>query len=210
MTLLKSELKASAVHEIGVKIEDMLEASKQEFSEAKGIRAGFDFGTRRLEQLSVVIDNDFKADPPKLTEEEYRTTKKVIGQCIALLHEEVKKASEQAFRMQGKVAALDQVVKSTSTMLKIEEGKIEAFKSGNLVVEGEGLPGAAPGDAAVLPIRRKEGEHPGNPIAAFRARETEGVAAPPAPPPAEEPKPRRRWGGRRKKGEKVTPDGKDT
>ena len=187
MSLLKTEVKAAAVNEVGNRLEDQFESSKVELGEAKGIRAGFDFAARKIEALSNALDADFKAEPSKLSEEEYRFGKKYYGVVQTHLTELLKSATEQAFRVQGKVAALEQVVKTVGTMLKVEEGKIAAFKSGNLVEEGMGLPGSAPGDASILPLRRPEGTHPGNPLAALRARGNE-------PEPTKLPK-----SGRRKK-----------
>lgn len=178
MSLEKSEVKASTINEVGNKLEDKLEAAKAEMSEAKGIRAGFDFVLRRMEQLTLALDGDVKVDPPKVTEEEYKVAKKYLSIVSQHLQEMIKNATDQVLRMQGKVAALDQTVQLVGGMLKVEEGKVAAIRSGALVSEDSGqLPGPSPSDAPVLPLRQP-GTHPGNPIAALHARGLE----PPQPP----------------------------
>jgi hypothetical protein len=190
MTLMKAEVKAAAVHDVGIKLEDKLEAAKSEMSEAKGIRAGFDFAVRRMEQMTTTLDAEVKAEPPKLSEDEYKIAKKYLAKVTDALKGLVQGATETFLRAQGKVIALDQVVKTLSDLHKAEEGKVEALKSGAMVEEDSGkLPGGAPGDATVLPLHRTPGTYPGNPLAALRARD----AAPPTPP--EPPKKR----GRKKK-----------
>lgn len=179
--MLMEEIKAVAVNDVGNKLEDRFEASKLELSEAKGIRNGFDFAARKLEQLTLALDAGFKENPPKIPEEEYRIAKKYVGQTYTMMVDLGKSAFEQICRMQGKVAALEQAVKLVETMLKVEEAKVKAIKDGVLVDERDGLPGPAPGDATVSPISRKEGQHPGNPLAAMKARALEAPEASPEP-----------------------------
>lgn len=179
MSLEKSEFKAAVINEVGNKLEDQFEFAKTAYAEAKGIRAGVELSFRHLEGMSTKLDTAFKDNA--ISEEEYKIAKKHFAEALKLFQSLLKTAGDQICNTQGRIAAMEHAVKLVGGMLKAEEGKITAFREGNLVEEGKGIPGSAPGDAEVVPLHRPEGQHPGNPIAGFHARKEPTPPAPPAP-----------------------------
>lgn len=175
MSIEKTALRAGVISEVGNKLEDQFEAAKGEFREAKGIHAGVDVLARRIEGYSKGLDAGVAEDPPKLPREEYEIAKKHVAVLHQMAVEMSRSTMEGAYRAQGKVAAMEQTVKLTKNLLDHEETKLKAFRDGSLVEEDSGLlPGAVPGQAEVVSIRgRQEGQHPGNPVAMFRARDAE-------------------------------------
>jgi len=81
-------------------------------------------------------------------------------------------STEQYLRARGRFSALENTVKWTKNLPPTQpQAQADAMRRGDLVEEDSGkLPGAAPGDAAVIPLRRMEGTHPGNPLEVLRGR----------------------------------------
>jgi hypothetical protein len=181
MGLEKTEVKMAAVHEVGMKLDDFLEAAKREVAETNGAQTMARIVGQRLMERSKALDVAFQAAGNTLEKETYDALKKVWSEALTVAGTLAKSSEEQFYRCQGKVSALEASVKMTKAMHDASLGKLRAIAEGSLVLEESGqLPGQAPGDAAVIPMRREVGTHPGNPLAALHARGTE-------PKPSEEP-----------------------
>lgn len=182
MGLEKSEVRLAALHEMGVRLDDLLDAAKREVAEANGAKTAAAVIAQRLAEKTQALDRAFIDGQLSITKETYDGLKRAWADATRIASEVALSSGEQFFRCQGKVSALEASVKVTKGLHDATQAKVDAVKRGDLVAEDSGqLPGPVPGDAKVLPIRRQEGVHPGNPIAALRAR-GEGPEKAPARP----------------------------
>jgi hypothetical protein len=208
MSLEKTEVRLATTQEVGEKLEDLLEGAKREVAECNGAKTAATMVASRLEERSRNLDTSFQAEGSQIQKEIYDASKKVWAEAMQVARQISSSSTEQYLRCQGKVAALESTVRVVKGLHDTTQAKLtavqQALKQGTLVVEDSGqLPGQVPGDAPVIPMRRVEGTHPGNPLAALRARADspqeapskpqEELAAPvAAPAPAKPKKPTRR------------------
>ncbi len=165
------EVKAKTLHDIGVRVDDFLEGAKRELAECNGAKTAGEHIARRLAEMSKALDVEMAASEGKLEKEAYDLQKKVWAEALAIVQQVAYTSNEQYLRCQGKISALENTVKWTKNLHDAASAQADAMRRGDLVEEDSGkLPGAAPGDAAVIPLRRMEGTHPGNPLEVLRGR----------------------------------------
>lgn len=155
MSQIKTEVQIATISEIGTRIEDLLEAAKFEMRESRGIEVGMDLILRKVEQFMKALDGDFISQPSRVSEEEYRISKKCMARMMAMVQEMIEGARAGTIRCQGKVGALDQTVKMMSAMHATAQKKLDVPEA---VME-----------TVAPPLReRQEGTHPGNPLAQLK------------------------------------------
>lgn len=175
---LKHEIKSLTYHEIGVKLDDQLEA-------AKGEKHGYDGAKSALARTKILIENltaniDVEAKDGALTIEASALAKKWVLRAANVVQNIGIQAEVQAHQAHGKIIALEQAVKVTKTLYEAEKAQLEAES------EGEERDPRRP-DA------RPSGQHPGNPLADRREAssavegeiEAPSEATPSDPPPAD-------------------------
>lgn len=173
MSLMKSEIKASTTFDIGERIDEKLEAARGMVHYATGGAAGLRQGSKLLEGLFEHVKKDIEAglldktegEPLKVAEHVNR----YIKRCMGVLENLATAADINVVRNQGKVEALEVVVKELKRNYDDETQRAAAQR-------------ASEGSADVLPIRgRADGVHPGMSLADRRKAEEAGENAPPEP-----------------------------
>jgi hypothetical protein len=146
MRALKSELKQLVTHEIGVRVDDQLEAAKREQAVLEGRQAAFLEGAKTAEMLLGYVDKDIDEEKMDLPTAEH--VKRFLVRTSHALNNLAAQASNFRIAQTGKVQGLEQTV----TLLK---GMIDAEK-----VKAEALVTAAAAPPAATPRERPVGAAP--------------------------------------------------
>jgi hypothetical protein len=165
MNLQKAQLKAAIVENIGVSIEDDLEAARIKVHRFQGAVDALGKAKQVLTDLTAkarddVLNGVVKFDPENPVE----VAKFIIAriqESVAKLHEMSEHARLMGLQAEGEVNGLDRIVKKIQAIRDEERNKIDAFMkavdSGKVVIE-DGSPrfvgdGPTPPGTIGLPIR---------------------------------------------------------
>jgi len=137
MSILKSELKQLVTHEIGVRVDDALEAAKRDLSVIEGRQAAFADGAKAVEDLLTAVTKD--VDDGKFELETAEHVKRYVMRSA----EALKNLSHQAMNLRiaqtGKVQGFDHTVKLLANMIEDEKKKL-AQQVAAAAAAGESLP----------------------------------------------------------------------
>jgi len=125
MSVLKSELKQLVTHEVGVRVEDALEAAKADVRLLEGRQSAFADGAKAAEGLLAVVDQDLTAelfDLPTATH-----IKKYVGRCVFALQNLAQQAANQRMAQTGKVQGFQHTVDLLKNMIEAEKAKAAAI-----------------------------------------------------------------------------------
>ena len=175
MSVLKSELKQLVTHEIGVRVEDALEASKKELAVLEGRQAAFFDGSKAVEALLKAVDAD-------LNEGKYETDvaehiKRYLVRGVNALQNLSTQAMQHRLAQTGKVQGFDHTVRLLQNIIDEEKKKaaVAAAAAPVAASSGEGQGSDRPAAVPLLSIK------------AQRLAEEEALKAAEAPKPPEEP-----------------------
>lgn len=192
MSKLKSEVKAATLHEVGMKLDDVLEAAERELHTLEGGKQALHMGQKKVEQHLANVDRDVQEG--KLDLEQATLIKRWVTQCVHILENLALQAEVQMYQAQGKVVGAKHVVAVAKSLYDREKAHLDALSQAE--VRTEALVALEPAEGR----QRVVGTHPGDPLAARRAeaavakaaeavKPAEAVAPPaevkPTPPPAE-------------------------
>lgn len=144
---LKSEIRAGAVHEVGVRLDDLLERARYQVAEAKGKNAGAQVVQQRLVALAANVDVDVTEGRYDLTTASIVKQYLMRAQTVAELT--AKEAADEHQRALGAMAA-------ASTAVEITKKLYEAEKSSARVAEEVPVADAAPVSPKSIKQRRLE------------------------------------------------------
>lgn len=150
MNTLKSELKLQFTHEIGVKVEDTLEAAKREISTAEGKQIAFMEAIRTVETVSSVVNKDVEAGQLDL-----ETAKKAIQyltRATQALQQQASQSVVQRNMAAGKAQGIEQVVKMLVSITTIEQNRLNQAKAQAPVAQSD-VP-ASNDSTASVPVHR--------------------------------------------------------
>jgi hypothetical protein len=163
MKRVKHEVKVLTYHEMGVKLDDQLEAAKSEQSGFDGAKKAFALGRSKVEELTSHIDKDAKDGT--LDVEQATLVKRWVLRSMEVLRNLGIQAEVQAYQAQGKVIALEKSVNIIKALHDNEKVLLDsvvalekAIADGTVEVE----------DDPRRPVSRNTGEHPGDPLASRR------------------------------------------
>lgn len=170
MTAEKAEIRATALHEVGVALDDRLEATKREQQQLAGQKAAFGLGAKLVQQLMPAVDAEVADGKLDLVQAEL--AKRWIARAGGVLQNLALRADSALLTGQGRVEALTAAVEDLRRRHEAEAGKAAR-------------PQEAPG-------ARQEGQHPGPALKEARTAEASPETAQ-APQAAVAPaKPRKR------------------
>lgn len=179
MSKLKHEIKAAALHEMGMKLEDVLDAAKMELAKFRGVQEANKELMQKVEDLCTHVDNDLKAGVFDIATAGH--VKKYILRAVEVVRNLGIQAEISAYTAQGRIQGTQKTIALTKAMFDAERASIVAMeKVEKAIADGEDL----------RPHERVSGVHPGNPLA-DRVRKSDPtpsveVAAPMEPPPKPE------------------------
>ena len=176
MSVLKSELKQLVTLEVGIRVDDALEAALKELSVLEGRQTAFQEGAKNLEALISVVDLDLDAglfDIPTAGH-----IKKYMNRCVLSLQNAGQNAMNQRIAQTGAVRGFQHTVELLKGMVAAEKAKTAALMA------------AVEDHPSENPRERTEGTRPAN-IKELRLAEevSEPVAVAPVPTPAPVPEP---------------------
>lgn len=174
MSKMKSEVKVATLHEMGVKLDDILEAAEREMHQLEGGKQALVGAKKRVEQHLANVDRDVQEG--KLDLEQATLVKRWVSQCVHIVENLAVQAEVQAYQAQGKVLNAKQVVAVAKAMFDREKAHLTVLAEAEKAVAAGESP--IPQDMVGRPDARPVGLHPGNPLADRRT-----VEEPPAAPP---------------------------
>lgn len=124
MSVLKSELKQLVTHEVGVRVEDALEAAKKDLSLLEGRQGAFADGAKALEGLLGSVDKDIAEE--KYDEAVGEHVKRYITRSVHALNNLAANASNLRIAQTGKVQGLAQTITLLQNMMEAEKAKAAA------------------------------------------------------------------------------------
>lgn len=172
MGIEKAEIKKAAVHEVGVRVDDLLESAKREEVSVAAAKSAFLQGAGKVQDLAKVIDAEEKEG--KLSPVEYTIAKRTVDRAGGILRNLAVGAEVHLHQARGKMIACQQMLDSIKKMHTLEEAKIKALQQPpDTVIADDGAAGTA---------RRVSGKHPGDSIKKRRRANLRSVPHAPAEP----------------------------
>jgi len=126
MSVLKSELKQLVTNEVGVRVEDALEAAKKELSLLEGRQAGLSEGAKIVEALLGFIDKDVEEGKIDLPTAE--VAKRFVLRGVHALNNSAQNAGNLRIAQTGKVQGFAQTVELLKDIVDKERAKVEAIR----------------------------------------------------------------------------------
>lgn len=191
------EIRAGFAHELGCKLDDMLEAAKLEVARGEGSRTALQMAAKKVSELALAVNKDL--DEGKLDNLEGSLAiagviKDYLTRAVTALESGVVAAESHRLQVQGRVQAFEMIVGNVKKIHDLEQGQANLRKvvGDTAPVEGQArTTGIAPG----LPLRERrrleeEAAKAAETAAAAKAEDvadappvtdTAPVAEPPAP-----------------------------
>jgi hypothetical protein len=119
---MKAALRASALHDIGERFEDRLEASSGAVNAARGAVSGLAEGSRAIGSLSRLIDEEI--DKGELELETGAVVKKWIARAGAALDNLGKQAENRVLIAEGSLRAWKDAIETTKKAYDLEIARI--------------------------------------------------------------------------------------
>jgi len=157
MNFDKAQIKLLISHEIGMRMDDYLEAAKKECDGFSGAKQALQEAIKRLDQHLIKIDLDVKEN--RLMFEYADIVKKYVDQCGGIVRNLLIGVEVQFFQAQGKIIAFEQSVKSVKQIYDAEKIKIETAKD---ILTQPNI------DDKKSISKRVVGAHPGDPLISRR------------------------------------------
>jgi len=160
MSIIKAEIKMETAHEIGCKIEDLLQAAEKELHVMGGAKSGFQQAATRVEALQKQAELEEKEG--KLSIDQYKVAKDWVNRAVGILRQLASAAESNEQQVRGKTIAYKQAVDTIQKVHLVEKTKATAAMAPpDTVVEG----------AEAGQMRdRVTGQHPGNPLGRRKRR----------------------------------------
>jgi len=156
---LKHEIKALTYHEVGMKMDDLLEGAKADLARFDGAKQALIHGKQKVEELTQHVDKDMREE--LMSPEQAALVKKYLIRAVSVLQNLGIQSEIQYYQTQGRVAAMEKAVGVTKSFYDTERAKFDAADA----AEKEVLLGAVEEDDSRRPKAREVGTHPGNAIA---------------------------------------------
>jgi hypothetical protein len=141
MGITKSEIKMSAINELGSAVDDMLETAQQEMYQAGGAKNALVTAQRKVEELANVVAVDLDEGViEKLCEEPMEVAKyvnRMIKRAGGVIDNLATTAEVQRIQAVGAAASLKVVVGIAKKMHDREDEKVKAGRAAGVGPEGE-------------------------------------------------------------------------
>lgn len=139
MNVEKALIKVSAVHDVGVRLDDALEAARADVHRAEGAAQALERAGEALAPLLKMVDKEL--DAQKIADIATATAiKKWLDRSAALLKDLRQQYHQGRVQAQGRVAGFEGAVAIAKKFVDDERKKIEGFQqavaSGRVVEEG--------------------------------------------------------------------------
>ena len=126
MSSLKAELKILVTNDVGIRVDDALDAAKRDLAILEGRNASFLDGAKAVEALLGAVDKDIEEGKLELPTAE--VVKRYILRCSAVLQNLAAQASNYRIAQTGKIQGFEHTIKLLKSMMEAEQAKIEQAK----------------------------------------------------------------------------------
>jgi hypothetical protein len=139
MSLEKTEARAAGIHEVGMRMDDLLESAQQEVHRCEGAALGLLQASKPIQELAGHVEDDIKAG--KLDGLETLQVAEVIKRYIArsaqIIENLSHKARNQQLAAMGQVQGMQTAVAITKKMFDAEQAKGAAIAAVEATPEGQ-------------------------------------------------------------------------
>lgn len=125
MSIEKSEIRLAAVCELGVRLDDILEATRKEASHQVGAVAAYKVATQTLTALVSQVDTDIQGG--LLTLDEGAKAKSYLVKAIAVVDSLGQQSTTQSILFAGKAQGLEAAVMAAKQASDMEKARITAL-----------------------------------------------------------------------------------
>lgn len=119
---MKAALRAAAVHDLGVRFEDRLEAGTASVASARGAVGAFAEGAKALSALSLKLDDDIEKEIIDL--EQAKLVKTWLGRAQAVIENMGRQAENRVLLAEGQLRAWREVLDLTRKTYDLEAAQI--------------------------------------------------------------------------------------
>lgn len=126
MSILKSEIRQQTVTDIGVKIEDTLEAARKDVAMTEGKMLAFLEGAKAVEGVVALLQKDIESGVVPL--ETGNKVRDYLTRGVQTLQQLGMQATTMRHSAAGKVLGLEQTVRLLKQLSDLEQAKIEKLK----------------------------------------------------------------------------------
>lgn len=126
MSVLKAEMKQLVTHELGVRIDDALEASKRELDVLDGKHAAYNDGAKAVEALQALVDKDVDGELYDLAAA--TVVKKYLTRAVTALQNLGQQASLLKVAQTGKVQGFEHTIALLKGIYDAEKVKAETLR----------------------------------------------------------------------------------
>lgn len=127
MNVLKAELKQMVTHEIGVRVDDALEAARKELAALEGRQTAFLDGAKTVESLLKAVDADCESEKYGL--EVGAEIKRYLSRASQALQNLSVQTNNQRIAQTGKVQGFEHTIKLLQNLIEQEKAKVEQAKT---------------------------------------------------------------------------------
>lgn len=125
MSVEKAEVRAGAMHEVGVRMDDLLEAVKADVHRFDGAASGLLQCVKAIEGLLAHVDKD--VDEGKYDLEVAKVAKQYIARAVQVAQNLGQQSSNQKILSIGKVQMGEAAVATVKKMHQVETGRAETL-----------------------------------------------------------------------------------
>jgi hypothetical protein len=118
----KAEVKMLTLHEVGCRVDDMLDGAQQELCRLEGGVVAITSAKKAIEQLSALVSDDVTKQ--RYDESAAAKIKEYIERCMLILAAQQKRADFERVAAHGKITALKTVVDAIKKEHAAEQGKL--------------------------------------------------------------------------------------
>lgn len=121
---IKSGIKAAAAHDIGMRVDDLLEEAQREAYRASGAQAALLEAGKMIQKLHGYVDEDVEKGLYDLVAAKW--AKVYVTRAVAAMESMSQRANNIQIAAQGRVQGLETVVQSVKTYHDVEQAKAVA------------------------------------------------------------------------------------
>lgn len=133
-----NEIRADLVHELGCKLDDMLEAAKFDGMRDEGAKMALQLSVKKIDELSLLVDKELDSDGFANLEEPLQIAK-AIKKYLIKAHEILELGAAQAEQhrlvSQGRIQAYELMVGNMKRIHDMERGKAALRKAATISEE---------------------------------------------------------------------------
>lgn len=127
MNVLKAEMKQMVTHEVGVRVDDALEAARKELAALEGRQTAYLEGAKAVEALMKAVDADCESE--KFGLEVGAEVKRYLSRASQVLQNLSMQANNMRIAQTGKVQGFEHTIRLLKNLIEQEKQKVEQART---------------------------------------------------------------------------------